>query len=590
MNPDPQRKKTITPSALSHALLSARRWVILAMLLSLHAALMAPAESDFERIWLLVHFGLFLVWQPFISAERELNVIAVGLLLGITVVVFVSLAGWMLVAWVAILIGIMGGKVFTQQAAQRSRFYLVAVFFLLAILLTWTVPVSLLEIGSIPDGLRTFVTLFLPMTLGVMIFLPFRGEDEATTQVFDFFYSIFVFQLVVVLVLGTIAAMRVTNNQYFQAVVLTVLAFGGALLILAVLWGPRSGFGGLRTYFSRYLMTVGMPFELWMRRIAEFSEAESNSGQFLEQAMLEVSTLPWIMGYKWTSADGSGNFGKQTGFSAQFRYHELEISFFTEIRLSPALFLHLRLLAQVIGEFYEGKRREQVLKQNVYMQAVHETGARLTHDIKNLLQSLYALTSASVAQQSLTKSGQEDSAKSPYDAMLGRQLPQLTKRLQTTLDKLQNPAVNTAGITMRASDWWTDITTRHAGAGAASFKARGNMQAMIPAALFDTVLENCLENARKKKQRESDIHIIIELETEPTPALAIIDTGSAVSANAVDALFRAPVLQSRRGGLGIGLYQAFKQAEVLGYDLLLAINQPGMVRFDLRKRQDTAKT
>ena len=143
---------------------------------------------------------------------------------------------------------------------------------------------------------------------------------------------------------------------------------------------------------------------------------------------------------------------------------------------------------------------------------------------------------------------------------------------------------------MRASDWWTDITTRHAGAGAASFKARGNMQAMIPAALFDTVLENCLENARKKKQRESDIHIIIELETEPTPALAIIDTGSAVSANAVDALFRAPVLQSRRGGLGIGLYQAFKQAEVLGYDLLLAINQPGMVRFDLRKRQDTAKT
>ena len=560
------------------------------MLLSLHAALMAPAGSNFERIWLMVHFGLFLMWQPFISAERELNVIAVGLLIGITVVIFYSLAGWMLVAWVAILIGIMGGKVFTQQAAQRSRFYLVAVFFLFAVLLTWTVPVSLLEIGSIPDGLRTFVTLFLPMTLGVMIFLPFRGEDEATTQVFDFFYSIFVFQLVVVLVLGTIAAMRVTNNQYFQAVVLTVLAFGGALLILAVLWGPRSGFGGLRTYFSRYLMTVGMPFELWMRRIAEFSEAESNSGQFLEQAMLEVSTLPWIMGYKWTSADGSGNFGKQTGFSAQFRYHELEISFFTEIRLSPALFLHLRLLAQVIGEFYEGKRREQVLKQNVYMQAVHETGARLTHDIKNLLQSLYALTSASVAQQSLTKSGQEDSAKSPYDAMLGRQLPQLTKRLQTTLDKLQNPAVNTAGITMRASDWWTDITTRHAGAGAASFKARGNMQAMIPAALFDTVLENCLENARKKKQRESDIHIIIELETEPTPALAIIDTGSAVSANAVDALFRAPVLQSRRGGLGIGLYQAFKQAEVLGYDLLLAINQPGMVRFDLRKRQDTAKT
>ena len=586
-------KTTVSATAsgnLAKILLSARRWVILAMLLSLHAALTAPIGSDFERIWLLIHFGLFLMWQPFISAERELNVIAVGLLLGITAVLLYSLAGWMLVAWVAILIGIMGGKVFTQQAARRSRFYLVAVFFLFAILLTWTVPVSLLEITTLPAGLRTLVAIFLPMVLGAMIFLPFRGEDEATTQVFDFFYSIFVFQLVVVLVLGTIAAMRVTNNQYFQAVVLTVLAFGGALLTLAVLWGPHSGFGGLRTYFSRYLMTVGMPFELWMRRIAEFSEAETNSARFLEHAMHEVSTLPWIIGCKWVSADGNGNFGKQSGFSAQFRYHELEISFFTEIRLSPALFLHLRLLAQVVGEFYEGKRREQVLKQNAYMQAVHETGARLTHDIKNLLQSLYALTSAGVAQQKAMAPENDRRRASPYDAMLGRQLPQLTKRLQTTLDKLQNPAINTTGITMRAADWWADVTARHAGAGAASFKARGNMEAMIPAALFDTVLENCLENARKKKVREPDIRIIIELDTEPAPALAIIDTGTVVPSTAVEELFRAPVAHSRRGGLGIGLYQACRQAEPLGYELLLAMNQPGMVRFELRKMQVIEKT
>ncbi len=575
-----------SPNNLAGILLSARRWVILAMLLSLHAAMVAPDGSNYERIWLLVHFGLFLMWQPFISAERELNVIAIGLLLGITAAVFYSLAGWMLVAWVALLIGIMGGKVFTQQAAQRNRFYLVAVFFLFAMLLTWTVPVSLLKVGNLPEGLQPLVTLFLPMTLGAMIFLPFRGEDEATTQVFDFFYSLFVFQLVVVLVLGTIAAMRVTGNQYFQAVVLTVLAFGCALLVLAVLWGPRSGFGGLRTYFSRYLMTVGMPFELWMRRIAELSEAETNSARFLEHAMQEISTLPWIIGCKWTSADGNGNFGKQSGFTGQFRFHELEISFYTEIRLSPALFLHLRLLAQVVGEFYEGKRREQVLKQNAYMQAVHETGARLTHDVKNLLQSLYALASAGVEQQKNIAGGEDRRQPTPYDAMLGRQLPQLTKRLQTTLDKLQNPAINTTGITMRAADWWADVTARHAGTGAASFKARGNMGAMIPAALFDTVLENCLENARRKKEREPEIHIVIELDTEPQPALAIIDTGSAVSSTAVEGLFRAPVVHARRGGLGIGLYQAFKQAEALGFELLLAANNPGDVRFEVRKQKE----
>lgn len=570
-------------------LLKARRWVILAMLLSLHAGLMAPTGSDFERIWLLIHFGLFLMWQPFISAERELNVAAVTMLLGITTVVLYSLAGWMLVAWVAILIGIMGGKVFTLQAARRGRFYLVAVFYLFAMLLTWTVPVSLLNIGSLPPGLQTLVAVFLPLTLSALVFLPFRGKDEATTQVFDFFYSLFVFQLVVVLVLGSIAAMRVTDNKYFQAVLLTVLAFAVALFILSVMWGPRAGFGGLRTYFSRYLMTVGMPFELWMRRIAALSETESSSARFLALAMEEVSLTPWIVGSEWKSGDAEigddkkGRFGKQTSHSASFRYHELEIIFFTEIRLSPALFLHLRLLAQVVGEFYEGKRREQVLKQNAYMQAVHETGARLTHDIKNLLQSLYALTSAGVAQQQINLPETERRKSSAYEAMLNRQLPQLSKRLQTTLDKLQNPAIGKAGKAMSANDWWADITARHAGSGA-TFKARGDMSVTVPASLFDTVLENCLENARKKKGREPDIFISIELSTEPTPSLAIIDTGSPIPSGMIENLFDAPVANSRRGGLGIGLYQTSRLAEQQGYWLALAANQLGNVKFKVARR------
>ena len=42
------------------------------------------------------------------------------------------------------------------------------------------------------------------------------------------------------------------------------------------------GFGGLSTYFSSYLMSVGMPFELWMRRIAELAETEADPRRFLE--------------------------------------------------------------------------------------------------------------------------------------------------------------------------------------------------------------------------------------------------------------------------------------------------------------------
>ena len=221
--------------SLTETIRGARRWVIVAMLLSLHLALVSPIGGEFERAWLLVHFGLFLLWQPFVSTDRELNILAVLLLLGITSVVLYVLANWMVVAWLAILIGIMGGKVFTQNAARSGRFYVAAVFYLFAALLIWVVPLYLLGISALPTGLQAVVTFFLPLVLFAMILLPYRADDENSTQVFDFFYSLLVFQLVVVLILGSISAMRVTDNQYFQAVVLTVLGLAGGLFILAVL-------------------------------------------------------------------------------------------------------------------------------------------------------------------------------------------------------------------------------------------------------------------------------------------------------------------------------------------------------------------
>ncbi len=574
-------------------LLRQRRWLIIAMLVSLHLALISQSDSLFLRVWLLVHFGLFLIWQPFVSAERELNVIAVAVLIGITAAILYSLSGWMLVTWITILIAIMGGKVFTSQAARRSRFYLVAVLYLFAILLLWTVPVSLLTLANVlPEGIRTLAAYVVPVVLVAMVFLPFRAEDEHTAQVFDFFYSIFVFQLVVVLVLGSVAAMRVTGNQYFPAVLLTVLSFAGALLFLAILWGPRSGFGGLRTYFSRYLMTVGMPFELWMRRIAELSETEISPSRFLESAMIEVATLPWILGARWRSpdgvqsADGNGRFGRESEHSATFRYHDLEITFYTEIALSPALFLHVRLLAQVIGEFFEGKRREQAMKQNAYMQAVHETGARLTHDIKNLLQSMYAIASASSVSRkrrdALSAEQPERREASEFEQMLERQLPQLTQRLQATLDKLRNPGVAPANVIVPASQWWVDSKLRHQ-AGEITFVGDRKMIGNVLANVFDTVLENCLENAQKKRQRESSIRIIVELLPGDAPSLLVADTGSTIPALVVESLFHAPVGSGRSGGLGIGLYQAARQAEEAGYAFTLDKNEPGNVRFKLAK-------
>ncbi|HEX4782633.1 MAG TPA: sensor histidine kinase, partial [Usitatibacter sp.] len=553
-----------------------RRWVVIAMLLALHAALMAEPGEQLQRAWLLVHFGLFLLWQPFIAAERELELFPAALLLTVTAITLYFLAGWMIVGWLLILIGILGGRVFTVRgsAQHKNRFYLFAFGYVLAVLLLRAVPVLVLSEDDVRGSLQAFIEFGLPLVLAPLAFLPLGPAESDGNQVFDFFYAVLVFQLGVVVVLGSIALMRYTDDAYFTSVALTVLGFGAALFVLAVLWNPMRGFGGLRTSFSRYLLSVGMPFELWMRRVAELADSEADAGRFLEQSLREVAAFAWVRGAAWHSPDGDGNVGEEGNYSTRFVHHELEVVFHTETSLSPALFLHMRLLAQVVGEFYEGKRRESALRRNAYLQAVHETGARLTHDVKNLLQSLYAL--ASMAQQ-LPGEG--------TGGIMQRQLPLLTQRLRTTLDKLRAPEVAMRELPASSRTWWRDLEKRLAGSGAV-LEPGIEMDVEIPQALFDSFVENGIDNVREKMRGEPGIELSIAFTCTPAGIeVSVMDTGSPIEASVARRLFREPI--ETKSSLGIGLYQSARQAAHSGYRLELAENRQGCVCFTLT-REDGA--
>ena len=544
------------------------RWIVLAMLLALHGSLFSEPGSVFQRIWLLIHFGLFLMWQPFYAAEKELEPLAVVMLMAITFATLYFLAGWMIVMWLLLLLGILGGRVFTVQASRRNRFYLIAFAYVLVLLLLWAVPMLILRGADMPPALEHFVKALLPAFLAALALWPLGPALPAAAQVFDFFYAVLVFQLGVVLVLGSIALTRFTQGSYIASVALTVLGFGMALFIFAVLWNPMRGFGGLRTYFSRYLLSVGMPFELWMRRIAELAETETDSSRFLEQALQEISELAWVRGGEWRSPAGEGRFGDARGHASRFTVHGLEVVFYTQIELSPALFLHMRLLSQVVGEFYEGKRREAALQRNAYLQAVHETGARLTHDVKNLLQSLYALTSIAPRETS-----------GSYSALLQRQLPQLSRRLQSTLDKLRAPEVATADLPVTASAWWSELGRRVEGTGV-SMKATIASDPQVPGALLDSFVDNTLENARAKSQREPGIAISIAFECDEAGAIVTVcDSGTAVPERVARRLFHEPT--ERPTGLGIGLFHVARLARQAGYRIELGPNRDGAVCFTL---------
>ena len=554
---------------LARFFVAGRRWVLLAMLLALHAALVAQAGGAFQRLWLLVHFGLFLTWQPFFAAERELDVFSVVLLLAITAATLYFVSGWMVVTWLLLLLGMLGGRVFTLQSERRNRFYLVAFGYVLAMLLLWGVPALVIGEQHVPAIVANFAQKVLPLLLAMLLVLP-MPEEHQNSQVFDFFYAVLVFQLGVVLVLGSIVFMRYTDEGYMESVALTVMGFGVALFVFAVLWNPTRGFGGLRTYFSAYLLSVGMPFELWMRRIAELSETEPDAARFLEEALREIANLPWVRGGHWRSPDGEGDFGSPGAHSTRFAYHGLELVFHTGIELSPALFLHMRLLAQVVGEFYEGKRRESALRRHAYLQAVHETGARLTHDVKNLLQSLYALTSLAPREPAIG-----------YGGLLQRQLPELAKRLHATLEKLRSPEIATSELPQPALEWWSQLERRLAGSGIA-LEGRLAAEGQVPSSLFDSFIENTLENARAKRLHEPAATIAIRFDFgAQATVLAVCDTGSAVPAPVAQRLMREPI--ERANGLGIGLFNLARQASQAGYVASLSENRDGAVCFTLSK-------
>jgi sensor histidine kinase regulating citrate/malate metabolism len=62
--------------------------------------------------------------------------------------------------------------------------------------------------------------------------------------------------------------------------------------------------------------------------------------------------------------------------------------------------------------------------------------------------------------------------------------------------------------------------------------------------------------------------------------LRVSDNGSCIDSDTARNLFRSPVDSS--DGLGIGLYQAARQAQQWGYELTLTANRPQDVSFDLK--------
>ncbi|MGH8755694.1 MAG: hypothetical protein ACREU0_07725 [Burkholderiales bacterium] len=552
---------------------SRQQWFLGLMLLALHAVLLLEIDSWLARAFVLSHFGLFLLWQPIWGGERNLDIRHAVLVIVTGVLFTVWNSWWLMAVWISVLFALIGGNVPAKRQRGQRAISLLAAIYLLAVLLMWVVPHLFIDL-KFPDVMSLLARYGLLLPIVAIFFIKTETEPESGQRVVDLFYSLLLFLLTAALVLGAFVVRQVNQGGYALALAQTLGLIAVLLFALSWLWDPRSGFDGVGQLVSRYLLSVGLPFERWMHSLANLADREVNPEKFLIMAVHEITALPWVAGVSWRVPGSERKQGGVSRFPAEFSYGDLSMVLYSKWELSPALLLHVKLLIRLLADFYSAKQREKQERQNAYTQAVYETGARLTHDVKNLLQSLKSLCVAA-------ETSNENDAEA-LRALIQRQLPQIVQRLQWTMDKLQAPQkAETRDIP--APVWWGNLKQRYISEPVEFKDLDIAASTPVPAELFDSIADNLLQNALQKRKLEPGLNISVSFSCSLKPKLSICDDGVPLSESIARQLFSGPV--PSQTGLGIGLYQAWRQAEEQGYRLRLASNHIGKVCFELAPAQ-----
>ncbi|HEX7028776.1 MAG TPA: ATP-binding protein [Gammaproteobacteria bacterium] len=536
--------------------------------LPLHFSIWNQDDHVLSKTLFLVHIGLFLLWQPFISHKTQIQTRPTIIMILALVGIIYLAGGWAQIIWMTFLVGILSS--YRLSSVRDKLIFLLIISYLLIELFGGLIPQSMplrredLLIG--PDYIN-----YLSLAIIVLAMLLPAKHGSFRNYSSDLLYSLIAISVVVLIAMATLLWMTYGGNDYFVSLFYAFMMLSAVLIVFNLIFGTSSEIGLAAQFRDRYLLNLGTPFESFLIDVAELGEKTEDPESYLQSALELFCSLDWVSGSEWRTDWGEGSCGDISNHKTELRFEELKIILYSVHPLGPAMKTHAQLLAQLVEIFYTVKRREITLSRSAHMEAIYETGARLTHDIKNLLQSLTLMLSAADIKP----------RKEENDKLFFKNLEIITQRLQQTLSKLRNPETFSEHM-ISLHNWWTEIKQRETDNRHVVFTEEITEGIEVPEELFNGVLDNLLDNAKKKQKREPQLSIRIHLiSTLDTLALSVTDTGTPVSRNLIRTLLVSPV--KSRSGFGIGLYQAAKQAQAHGFKLELQRNEEGNVCFLLRK-------
>ncbi|MBN1378699.1 MAG: hypothetical protein JXA04_05645 [Gammaproteobacteria bacterium] len=535
--------------------------------LPLQLSIWNKADPVVSKALFLVHIGLFLFWQPFISHKTQIQtrptIILILALLGI---IYLG-GGWAQMIWIVLLVGILSS--YRLPSMQDKLIFLLVISFLLIELFGGLIPGTLLEDKDLLISTASINYLTLCMILMALILPAKTGSFRNYSS--DLLYSIIAIAVVVVLAMATLLWMFYGKYDYYISLILSLMTLACVLITFNLIFRPSSEVGLLAQFTDRYALNLGTPFESFLLEAAEISEQTDDPDNYLQQAFVSLCKLDWVLGFEWKAKHSTGETGSDSNHSNAFDFDDLKVTLYSQQKLGDAMKIHANLLIKLVEIFYTAKLREMSLSRSAHMEAIYETGARLTHDIKNLLQSLTLMLSATNAKP-MTAGDTK---------LFFKNLEIITQRLQITLLKLRNPeTLSRSSVSLE--NWWTDVQQRESSNDFVRFVEEITEGIEVPEELFNSVFENLVDNAKKKRRREPNINIEVKIiSTLDTLQLEVRDNGSEVPEHVAKHLLEGPV--KSRSGFGIGLYQAAKQAAAHGYKLVLEENKAGSVCFVLKK-------
>lgn len=562
-------ESTLRPLVLRWISQSQHRYQMLALsLLALYAALVTEPGSPLHATFVLIHFAAVIVWQPFLRGTTQVAMRSSILALAAATVVALWMNWLLLTCWLLLLIGMIGGENARRRHDQIAQWLIIG--FLFVVLLTRAVP-NLFVFETDELALRALAAASALLPIG-LLFLSAHPAPRSGPR-FDLLRSLSITIFALLLAAASALWTYRSGSSYPRALIDVLLAVGVVILVLDWLWRRRSGHTLFQVLLDRYLLNLGSPFEHYLQRLSGPAARGLDPDAYLDRSIAALEELDWVRGVETSGSIGARLVGERTEYVTWCSDNGVQLAVYTDRDPGPALRLHIQLLARLILQLYESRCYEADQREQAKARAVYETGARLTHDIKNLLQSLQSLSAA----VSASRTHDSDEAL----GLVQRQLPHINRRLQATIEKLRDPAETPSQDRMHAAQWWRELQQRY-GDGSVEFHGEGEgaAETELPRELFDTVAENLLENARYKQSIDRQVRIRAELSVDGEhPVLRVTDTGAPVPEETARHLFGTAINSAQ--GLGIGLHQCARLAHALGYELRLETNQPGNVCFCL---------